>query len=253
MKQPFLPFVCSLLIGAIITFSSPNAIAQNAGVSEALKQQIQREFAEASPGLVVQDVVKTDVSGLYQILFKDVKPIYVMADGRHFFTGDLMAVSKGKFVNVTRSEKDDLRKATLAELSKGDMITFHPKGAVKAKIYVFVDVDCGYCRKLHQEIDAINALGVEVNYLAYPRAGFGSMSYEKIVTAWCSENRSVAITKLLEGEQLPKLTCAGDPVSKHYELGGKLGITGTPAIMLESGKLIPGYIPADGLAEELGL
>jgi thiol:disulfide interchange protein DsbC len=117
---------------------------------------------------------------------------------------------------------------------------------------VFTDVDCGYCRKLHLEVPAMNKMGVEVRYLAYPRSGVGSPSYDKLVTAWCSTNRQDAITRMKRGEELPPKKC-DNPVAHEYELGQMAGLTGTPAIVLEDGRMLPGYMSANELGHLLGI
>jgi len=133
-----------------------------------------------------------------------------------------------------------------------DMAVFPATGERKAVIEVFTDVDCPYCRKLHQEVPKLNQMGVEVRYLAYPRAGVGSPGYDKLVTAWCSTDRRDAITRLKRGEQLPKKTCK-NPVAQEYELGHAVGLEGTPAIVLEDGRMLPGYMSATELSQVLGI
>jgi thiol:disulfide interchange protein DsbC len=132
------------------------------------------------------------------------------------------------------------------------MLKFKPKGETRAVVSVFTDVDCGYCRKLHLEMADMNALGIEVRYLAFPRAGVGSPTYDKIVSAWCADDRNQALTDLKLGKDIPNRACP-NPVAKQYELGHDIGVTGTPAIVLEDGRLLPGYMPAAELAGLLGL
>src|SRR5262249_38516615 len=129
---------------------------------------------------------------------------------------------------------------------------FPAQGHRKAVITVFTDVDCGYCRKLHLEVPAMNKMGVEVRYLAYPRSGVGSPSYDKLVTAWCSANRQDAITRLKRGEELPQKPCE-TPVAHEKELGQVGGLPGTPGIVLEDGRMLPGYMTADELGHLLGI
>ena len=93
---------------------------------------------------------------------------------------------------------------------------------------------------------------MEVRYLAYPRAGIGSESYDRIVAAWCSEDRNAAITRLKSGDDIPMKSCA-NPVAQHYELGRQVGVTGTPAIVTEDGRLLPGFMPAEQLAKSIGI
>jgi len=44
-----------------------------------------------------------------------------------------------------------------------------------------------------------------------------------------------------------------NPVIAHYTLGQEIGVNGTPAIVLDSGELWPGYLPANELAKRLGI
>ena len=109
------------------------------------------------------------------------------------------------------------------------------------------------CQKLHKEVPALKDLGVEVRYLAYPRAGVGSPAFRKMASAWCADDAQDALTRLKLGKDIPDNVCDGNPVTDQYKLGGRLGVTGTPALITAEGELIPGYLPADKLAKRLGL
>jgi thiol:disulfide interchange protein DsbC len=177
---------------------------------------------------------------------------YGTEDGRYLFAGDLYEVGDTELVNLAEVGRVEKRKTLMASVDPADMLIFPASVPRKAVITVFTDVDCGYCRKLHQEVPELNSLGIEVRYLAYPRAGIGSRAYEKIVSAWCSEDPNAAITKLKAGESIPDATCT-NPVAAQYNLGREIGVSGTPAIVLEDGQLLPGYVPAADLARRLGI
>ena len=133
------------------------------------------------------------------------------------------------------------------------MLVFSPPAdRVKATVTVFTDIDCGYCRKLHQEVPELNRLGIAVRYLAYPRAGLGSDSYDKAVSAWCADNPRLALTEAKLGNEIETRTCA-NPVAGHMNLGAQFGVNGTPAVFYEDGTLQNGYMPALDMAERLGL
>jgi len=177
--------------------------------------------------------------------------LYATADGRYMIAGDLYEMTD-KLVNIAEKARNEKREELIAAVSLNDMTVFPAQGHRKAIITVFTDVDCGYCRKLHLEVPAMNKMGVEVRYLAYPRSGVGTPSYDKLVTAWCSANRQDAITRMKRGEELPQKTC-DNPVAHEYELGQMAGVTGTPAIVLEDGRMLPGYLSADELGHLLGI
>ena len=145
------------------------------------------------------------------------------------------------------------RRELFAKRSTDDMIIFKPAGESKAIMNVFTDVDCGYCRKFHQEVPQLNAMGIEVRYLAFPRAGIPSGSYNKIAKAWCAKDKQDTLTKVKNGRNVDVEVCDNNPIAEHYSFGNSIGVTGTPAIVLMDGTLIPGYQPAASYAKLLGI
>lgn len=181
--------------------------------------------------------------------------LYVSNDGRYLFQGNLIDVDGRR--NLTDERMAQLeetaapkRLAAINALPEASMIIFGPDQP-KHTITVFTDLDCGYCRKLHSEIKQYNALGIRVRYLAFPRAGIPSDSYDKTVSVWCAQDRNAALTAAKAGAQVAKKTC-DSPVGRQYDLGKQLGVTGTPTIITDTGRTIPGYVPPERLAKELG-
>ena len=85
-----------------------------------------------------------------------------------FLKGDLYNAATGQ--NVTVETKENLRASAFNSLDSSSMISFLAKDSKIAKknIYVFTDVDCGYCRKFHKEVALLNSKGINVHYLAFP-------------------------------------------------------------------------------------
>ncbi len=216
------------------------------------EDEIQNELAKALPTLKIHAIEKSEIEGLFRVDSNNGQPLFVTADGKHFVSGEMYSTLGGKLVNLTEERRNQKRIAEVAKIKADEKIVFPAKGETKASITVFTDIDCGYCRKLHREVPKMNEYGIEVSYLAFPRAGVGSESYNKIVSAFCSEDPLQALTDAKAGKSIPDKTC-DNPVAFQYELGQGLGVTGTPAILLEDGTLVPGYIPADKLAQGLGL
>ena len=203
------------------------------------------------PEMSIETATSAALPGMIAIELTGGTVLYASADGRYLIAGDLYAVGD-ELVNLAEAQRDAKRRDLIASVALKDMAVFPAQGDRRAVVTVFTDVDCGYCRKLHMEVPRLNQMGVEVRYLAYPRSGVGSPSYDKLVTAWCSSNRGEAITRLKRGEDLPPKTC-DNPVAKEYELGRLAGLQGTPAIVLEDGRMLPGYMSADELGEVLGI
>lgn len=204
------------------------------------------------PDIPILGIAPTPVPGIIALELSGGTVFYGTADGRYLFAGDLYELTDDALVNVAEAGRADKRHALLARVDSADMFVFPAKGERKAVISVFTDVDCVYCQKLHLEVPQLNDMGIEVRYLGYPRAGLGTESYDKIVSAWCAANRNEALTRVKAGETIPAATC-DNPIAAQYGLGREIGIAGTPAIVLEDGTLLPGYLPAAELARALGI
>jgi len=95
-------------------------------------------------------------------------------------------------------------------------------------------------------------MGIQVNYLAFPRGGPGTEGYRKAINAWCADDPKKAITQAKQGESIPDRDC-DHPVKEQFELGQALGVSGTPALILESGRMVRGFRPPRALAQILDL
>ena len=237
------------VFAVVVTLSSSALSEVPVAVSDLIVAQLKLGRAD----LDYEVIGKSAIAGFYEVQVQNGPILYVSADGKHFFDGSPYLVEPGRFVNIRDMRLTEERRQLFADRDTADMIIFKPEGATKAIMNVFTDVDCGYCRKLHQEMAELNSFGIEVRYLAYPRAGIPSASYNKIATAWCAKDQRETLTKIKRREAVKTSVCVDNPVADHYALGQRIGVTGTPAIILMDGTLIPGYQPAEAFAQILGL
>ena len=202
-------------------------------------------------GMSVKSIKKSQIENIYIVDIGDLQPLYVSKDGEFFFYGELYAIQDNELKNTTKHEINLKRKNILDNaLRIDDFISFFAKSE-KFEVIIFTDVDCGYCRKFHNEMEDFNNLGITVHYLAFPRSGLDSGSFDKIVTAWCSRNPKQTLTKMKQGQEVALSLCEDHPVAEHYLLGQKIGITGTPAIIKKNGELLPGYLSPEELLKRL--
>lgn len=198
------------------------------------------------PEVRLEDITSSKIPGVYEVVIGH-QIAYVSADGRYFIQGDMIDLeTRG---SVTEPRLNGLKAKAVATIGEESMVIFGPKDA-KHTVTVFTDIDCGYCRKLHNEIADYNKEDIRIRYLFYPRTGIGSESYDKAVSVWCADDRQQAMTDSKSGKNLPEKKCE-NPVDEHYALGREMGLRGTPALLLESGKMIPGYVPAKRLSSIL--
>ena len=210
--------------------------------------------AFAGQPIAIESVRPSPAPGIVEVQVINGPLLYATEDGGYFFlNGDLHQVSVSGAVNLTEERRSLARKEQLAAVSLEDMVVFSPKGETRDYVSVFTDVTCFYCQKLHREVDQLNAKGVEVRYLAFPRGGINSDGAKKLATAWCADDQQTTLTELKAGMDLPVNDCADSPIAAQYQLGQEMGVSGTPAIITSSGMMIPGYRPAADLIVALGL
>jgi thiol:disulfide interchange protein DsbC len=207
---------------------------------------IRAAIGKILPGIPVDEITPSPMAGISEVIIGS-KLFYVSNDGKYLMQGSLIDLATRN--NLSEDRLKSVRLGVMEGITQADMIVF-PAREQRHVVSVFTDIDCGYCRKLHSEIDQYNNLGITVQYLMYPRSGLEGASYDKAVSVWCNEDRPKALTRAKAGESLPSAGCS-NPVSTHYNLGQQMGIRGTPAILLENGELLPGYLPASKLAIEL--
>lgn len=216
------------------------------GATNADNKAIEQALKEALPGVKPDSITPSAMAGLFEVVVGP-KLFYVSEDGRYLFQGSMIDIKARE--DLTEGKLANARISSLKNVGSNNMIAFKPESS-KHLVYVFTDIDCGYCRKLHSEIDQYLTEGIEIRYLFFPRAGEGSDSYNKAVSVWCAEDRNAALTKAKRGDTIEKRQCE-NPVDRHLALGTQMGAAGTPMLVTEKGNILPGYVPAAQLAKIL--
>ena len=207
------------------------------------------EIAAKLNGVAASDIGESPIEGLYQITLGSTVA-YVTSDGRYLIQGDLYDLDS--LENVTETARANARVEMLASVDRDEMIVFAPKnGEIKHSVTIFTDIDCGYCRQFHRDIERVTALGIEVRYLFFPRTGPDTESWDKARRVWCADDRNGALTRAKLGGTVPNGQCTDAVVAEHYDLGNRVGVRGTPAVFASNGELVGGYLPPDQLAEVL--
>lgn len=191
-------------------------------------------------------IAETPIAGLLQVRLGS-EIIYMTDDARFLVQGRVLDLDTR--VDLTDQARSEVRREMLAGLDEEAMISYGPEDA-EHELLVFTDVDCGFCRKLHQEIAQYNEAGIRIRYLAFPRAGAASQTFAKMESVWCASDPNAAMDIAKAGGE-PEPAACESPVSDQYELGQSVGVTGTPALVTTNGDLIPGYVPPDDLRARL--
>jgi thiol:disulfide interchange protein DsbC len=227
---------------ALLLMTTMNAAAEEDKSFDAVEAKIRALV----PNAKTIAISETPIEGVLQVqINSDI--VYVTDDGRYLVQGQIMDIDTK--ANLTDQAKSGIRLTLLTDLNQDEQITFAPEDP-KYNLLVFTDIDCGYCRKLHNQMAGYNEQGIAIHYMAFPRAGIGSDSYDKFVSVWCSVDQKEAMTLAKNGTDPIPQKCP-NPIAEQYELGREVGVTGTPALLTNDGTLIPGYMPPAQLRQRL--
>jgi thiol:disulfide interchange protein DsbC len=230
----------------VIRFTALILLGLTCVIANADEEAIRKALSQAMPNSKVDAVKPSVIKGLYEAAI-GANIYYVSEDGKYLIQGRLVDIAARK--DLTEEKLNGTRKFAIENMGKEDMIIFKAK-IPKYTVTIFTDIDCGYCRKLHSELDQYSAQGITIQYLFYPRAGKGSDSYNKAISVWCADDRNAALTAAKKDKSIPVKTC-DNPIDKHMKLAEDFDVKGTPMIVTESGNILPGYLPAKQLVEAL--
>ncbi|APX91808.1 protein-disulfide isomerase [Halomonas sp. 1513] len=238
-----LPALLSRLLAASLFAVSASALAST-------HHQLAERLTVNGEPMPVEEVRETPLSGFFEVRLENGETFYSDAAGEYFLVGDIYQNADSGLVNITEQGRNEQRAERLAGVAEQDKVVF--RGAEsQAVVYVFTDPTCPYCRKFHEEVPQLNAMGIEVHYLAFPRSGLNAEGGRILQQIWCADSGSEAMTDAKREVRLDNGHGCDNPVEDQYHLGLDVGVQGTPAIILPDGRMVPGYVPAERLAEML--
>lgn len=252
----FKKLLLALCVGGFTIGASAADVAATASVgpvvTPAATQMVQQAIKKLSANIHVDSIAQAPLPGFYQVIVSG-QIVYVSADGKYMLHGDL--IDLGNQQNVNDAAWASFRKAELAKVPASERIVFAPAHP-KYTVTVFTDVNCGYCRALHEQIAAFNKAGIALEYLAWPREGVTSEAgkptptYAEMVSVWCATDPKAAFTAAKEGHA-PKVASCNNPVKDEFNLGLKLGVEATPTIFGPDGRMLGGYVTPEQLLQAL--
>jgi thiol:disulfide interchange protein DsbC len=247
------------ILGLALIAISSSAMA-NETLVDNLKKASNGRFANSNI-TVIREVPTDNMKGFYEITL-DGQPMIVHKNGVDAIVGDLYDLDT--MINTSAANRTErmasVAKTEVEALPEDTFVTFEPKSEKIGTMYVFTDVTCGYCKKLHDEIEQLQSGGVEVKYIPYPRGGAqeGSAGYEQAKQYMCAKDVKQAMTDIKAGTDAGKYVsndgydakCVST-VTRGLAAGSAIGMSGTPFIYLSSGEAIPGYQPAASIITKL--
>jgi len=222
---------------------SGNALAQ------ATIDEIGERLNKRLPGIDINSLVETQMPGLYEMV-SDGRIYYVDESAEYLIDGSLIRLEDRQ--NLTDQRLGGIHMGLIESVEEKNMLIYEPEEESNRSITVFTDISCGYCRRLHAELDTLLDEGVRVRYLLFPRAGIGSQGHKDLESVWCADDPQAAMTNAKAGGRIEPKSCA-NPIEEHVAIAQRLGLRGTPLIYTDSGEKIPGYREAAALAHSVNM
>jgi thiol:disulfide interchange protein DsbC len=234
-------FSVCLMLGTALVTTGCEASREIKGTDKDIEKAIQT----LAPGATIKQISPSKIAGIKEVTIDGSQgPMVVYADdkGGYLLVGDLLEVSSRR--NLTKDRMDELTAIKWESLPLQNAVKV-VIGDGSRKLAVFSDADCPYCRKAEQEFTKLN--NVTIYTFMYPLPMHPDAA-RKSKLVWCSADPAKAWMDLMLKGKVPEgNTNCPNPVDENLALGASLGIDGTPAMILQNGKRIPGYVPAERL------
>lgn len=228
-----------ILLGSLLSIPS-YAAGMDPGASH-----LQSALLKLLPNVKITHIKPTPIKGLYEVIV-GTQLVYMNSNATYFIDGDMVEMSTHK--NLTEASRAVMRLNKLKNYPESKMVVYTPPKKIKHTITVVTDVYCPYCRRLHSEMNQYMADGIKVRYIFMPLKG--QQDYDATVSVWCSKDRHKALDILKAGGHIEAKTCK-NPIDEQYQLARSLGVNGTPAIIMDDGEMLPGYVPEKQLLKKL--
>ncbi len=239
--------VCSLLA---LAFVAQTLVTSAWAQSEI--DSVKANLGQIIPSAMeISSVELTAMENVYEVV-AGTETLYVYSRDKFVMIGEVFDAERR--ISWAQEKRNKTREEALVELGEvpeSNMIIMGDKQGERY-VTVFTDTDCGWCQKFHKDIPALARGGLKVRYMMWPRAGLNSESYREAVSVWCSGDQGRAMTIAKNRKEIEQIECE-NPVADQYALGHRLGVQGTPFVMLDDGTVLGGYVPPEKLLSEAGL
>jgi thiol:disulfide interchange protein DsbC len=218
--------------------------AQAAFAQEAL---IRKNLAERLPDFPkIDEISKTPIAGLYEVRI-GTEILYTDERGEHLIQGNIIETKTRS--DLTQARIDKITAIDFAALPLKDAIVWK-QGSGERKLVVFADPNCGYCKKFETEMQQVK----DVTVYTFLIPILGGDSPDKARNIWCAKDNSAAWRDLMiKNTAAPRTmgTCDSSALQRNLAMAKKYRVTGTPALVFEDGKRIPGALPPAEVEKQL--
>lgn len=211
-----------------------NAYADDASLRATLEERM--------PGVKIGQISPGPMPGLMEIVVNGINIIYTDKKGELAFVGNVVDL-KTK-ASLTQKRMDEVAFVDFAQIPLAQAIV-KVKGDGSRKLVVFSDPDCPYCKQLEKNLTLLD--NVTIYVMLYPLEELHPGARKKAEAVWCSTDRVKAWDDLMQNGKEPAATTGAckTPLDDIHALAERLSITGTPGLVFQNGKLVPGALKTE--------
>nr|WP_236580481.1 DsbC family protein [Rubrivivax sp. A210] len=211
---------------------------------------IRKALAERLPSLPkIDEVSKTPIPGLYEVRYGGAEIMYSDEKGEYIFVSGSLIETKTR-TDLTEARIDRLTAVEFDKLPVKDSMVIR-QGNGSRKMAVFVDPNCGYCKRFERDLAALK----DVTIYTFLLPILGPDSTAKVRDIWCAKEPSQTWRAwMLDGKtpaRVAESACDSAAITRNIEFARKHRVNGTPAVFFVDGTRKPGAIPADQLEQLL--
>ncbi|NWF76690.1 MAG: DsbC family protein [Nitrospirae bacterium] len=202
---------------------------------------------EIIPDIRILEIRNAAIKGLWEVSVErggQKGVVYIDFSKNLLISGSILNV-KTK-TNLTQERLLEINKVDISKIPLDDALVMGEKDA-KHRVIVFTDPDCPFCSKLHQEMKKVIEKRKDIAfYIKMFPLPMHKGAYEKAKAIVCEKSLAL-LDDAFAKKELPKATCETKVLDENLKLGESVGISGTPAIIMPNGTLVPGFKEADAL------
>jgi thiol:disulfide interchange protein DsbC len=233
-------FFKAALMAGCLAVTATNIYADNARLRSTLEERM--------PGVKIGQINPGPMPGLFEVVVNGINVMYTDKKGELAFFGNMVNLKTQE--NITKKRAEALAFVDFSQIPLTQAIA-KVKGDGSRKLVVFSDPDCPYCKQLEKELAFLD--NVTIYVMLYPIEELHPGARKKSEAVWCSSDRAKAWDDLMLYAKEPAAAAeeCNTPLDEIHKVAERLSITGTPGLVFENGKLVPGTLKTEQIEELL--
>ena len=203
---------------------------------------------------VVKAVKPAPVRGLYEVTIEREGRsglAYMDYGKKHIIAGQVFDIASRQAIGAPEPAKRAERLDPTTLKTEHSLVMGNPKG--KKKLFVFTDPECPFCAKAHAELKKLAALEPDLAiYIKLYPLKMHPKAYDKARVILGAGSLEL-LEKSFAGQALPapREKDSKKPVDDTIRFAEAAGINSTPTLVLQDGRVLPGYKDAKAMQELL--